>query len=82
MLTKKRTKGWRKSIIDVVELMSKNSGQKVQGGISRFAQQRAPLEPQLLSDDLQDEILLPSHSMGSEVVEIDGVVMNFGNVCR
>jgi hypothetical protein len=82
MLTRKRTEGSRKSIIDMVELTSKNSGQKVQGGIGQFAQQRAPLESQFLSDDLWDELLLPSHSMGSGLVGIYSAVMNSGDVCR
>jgi hypothetical protein len=59
-----------------------NSGELLQEEIHRFALLRVPLDVWLLPDDAGDEVLLPSHSMGSGVVKVDGMVMNFGDVCR
>jgi hypothetical protein len=59
-----------------------NSGELLREGIHRFTVFLAPLDELLLPHALRDELLLPSHSMGSGVVGIDGAVMNSGNVCR
>jgi hypothetical protein len=59
-----------------------NSGELLREEIHRFALLRAPLDVWLLPNDAGDEVLLPSHSMGSGVVRIDGTVMNSGDVCR
>jgi hypothetical protein len=59
-----------------------NSGELLREEIRRFALLRVPLDVWLLPDDSGDEMLLPSHSMGSGVVRIDGTVMNSGDACR
>jgi hypothetical protein len=62
--------------------ISMNSGELLREEIRRFALLRVPLDVWLLPDDAGDEVLLPSHSMGSRVVKVDSMVMNSGDVCR
>jgi hypothetical protein len=59
-----------------------NSGELLREEIRRFALLQVPLDVWLLPDDAGDEVLLPSHSMVSGVVKVDGTVMNSGDVCR
>jgi hypothetical protein len=59
--------------------MTMNSGKPLRKWTARFASPQAPLDPRLLLDDKELEVLLPRHSIGPEVVSTDGTMMNSGD---
>jgi hypothetical protein len=58
------------------------SGELLRDEIHRLALFQAPLDAGLLQDDKELEALLPSHSMGSEEVRINGGELSSGEILR